>query len=103
MKRSAMWVISVFVVCLLVGSAYFLIFYKESADKERVIDKTVTVNNTISPENTTQGVFLEVKRIHKKGIENEFRKISDSWKKKPTFYFEAIVDNAKWIGDDIND
>ncbi|MCJ7571674.1 MAG: hypothetical protein MUO82_07335, partial [Candidatus Thermoplasmatota archaeon] len=105
MNRFVMWVISVFILCLLVGSVYFLIFYKKSVDEDKVIynDKTVTVDNTISPENTTQGVFLEVNRIHKKGIENEFIKIGNSWKIKPTFHFEAIVDNAIWIGNDIND
>ena len=103
MNKTVTLIISVFVICILVGSVYVLIFYKEPVDEEKTIEKTKTVDNTISPDNTTQGVFLEIKRIHKKGIEEEFRKIGNSWKKKPTFHFEAIVDDGLWIGDDFND
>jgi len=106
MNKLVICVISVFILCLLIGNIYFLFFYKEPVEEdeeEKVIEETVTVDNTISPENTTQGVFLEIKRIHKKGIENEFRKIGNSWKEKPTFHFEAVVDDAIWIGNDIND
>lgn len=103
MNKTVILITSVFVICILVGSVYVLIFYKEPVDEEKTIEKTKTVDNTISPDNTTQGVFLEIKRIHKKGIEEEFRKIGNSWKKKPTFHFEAIVDDGLWIGDDFND
>jgi len=47
----------------------FFIFYTQHVEEDqdgKVIEENVTVDNTISPENTTQGVFLEVKRIHKK-------------------------------------
>ena len=44
---------------------------------------------------------MEIRRIHKKGIENVMRKVGFSWKKKPSYYFVAHIDNGEWIGSDI--
>jgi len=105
MIKSLRFPIMVFVVCLLIGSVYLIIYYSnnQNEDDSEIIEELKIIDNNISPENFTQGVFLEVKRIHKKGIENEFRRIGNHWKKKPTFHFEAIVDNAIWISHDVND
>lgn len=105
MKRVSKLLISLLIVCIIIVSIYFIIYYNYNQSKENpeLSEESKIIDDTISPYNFTQGVFLEVKRIHKKGIENEFRRLGNFWKKKPIFHFEAIVDDAKWISQNIND
>ncbi|MEE8565913.1 MAG: hypothetical protein V3S79_05970 [Candidatus Thermoplasmatota archaeon] len=93
------------IICIIIISTYFLIYYNypEEQKKPEFTDESNIIDYKISPDNVTQGIFLEVKRIHKKGIEEEFRKIGNSWKKKPVYHYEANVDGALWISQNINE
>ncbi len=101
--KSLIIIFSGFVIIII--SSYFLFFYNMpiNEDESGMKDDINPIIGTISPDNTTQGIFVEVKRIHKKGIEEEFRKLNNAWRKKPTFYFVVDVDNELWKSHYIND
>ncbi|MCK5030492.1 MAG: hypothetical protein KAR64_03410, partial [Thermoplasmatales archaeon] len=65
----------------LLSSTYFVIFFQESKsekDGEEEIEENGIIDDTISPLGVNQAVSLEIRRIHKKGIENVMRKIGNS-------------------------
>jgi hypothetical protein len=96
--------IVIIISIILISSYLTLVFtYQKEENKPEITNEDNIINDKISPDNTTQGIFLEVKRIHKKGIEDEFRKIGNNWKKKPEYHFEAKVDGAIWVSQNIND
>lgn len=105
-KRLVVKFVSLIIISMLVFS-YILIFYQESlnkeGDKDRIEerDEDEIIDDTISPLGVNQAVSLEIRRIHKNGIENVMRKVGFSWKKKPNYHFVALVDNEEWIGPDI--
>ena len=103
-KKYFIAVLIIFII-LISGFSTIYYFYIES-ENNKVISETVdgqTFNDTISPIGTQQAVTIEIRRIHKKGIENEFKKVGNAWKKKPIFHFVAIIDGAEWTGKDITD
>ena len=65
-------------------------------------DNDDLINDTISPNGFNQAVSLEISRIHKKGIEDQIKKIGNSWKKKPNYYFIATIDGGEWKSNVIN-
>ena len=71
-------------------------------EEEGGIDENGIIDDTISPLGVNQAVSLEIRRIHKKGIENVMRKIGNSWKEKPIYHFVAVIDDAEWIGENID-
>jgi hypothetical protein len=91
------------IISIIIIVAYLLLFYNYSVEEgdSEIIQELGIIDETISPINITQGIFLEVNRIHKKGIEYEFRKIGNNWKKKPEYHFEAVVDGALWVSQNI--
>ena len=56
------------IICIIIISTYFLIYYNypEEQKKPEFTDESNIIDYKISPDNVTQGIFLEVKRIHKK-------------------------------------
>lgn len=90
------------VACLIVSSVFV---YFEFFGKEEILeDETVEfeIDDRISPL-ADQAIFLEVKRIRKKGIEDEMRKIGRAWKEKPGYHFVAILDtDGVWTSHNIN-
>jgi hypothetical protein len=103
MKGIIIALVSILIVLILISG--FVIICYDDVDDDKDIEpvEPKIVDDTISPPGAVQGVFLEVQRIHKKGIEEGFRKIGNSWKNKPTYHFEATVDDGTWISNNFYD
>lgn len=99
-KKKILIGIVLIIIIGLVGLSYYMLFFPDSIFREG--DGDVVLDDTISPVGVDQTVSLEIRRIHKKGIEDQMRKVGNSWKKKPSYHFEAIIDGEEWIGPDIN-
>ncbi len=54
------------------------------------------INDTISPPDINQGIALEIKRIHRRNIEQLIRKPDLSWAKKPNYFCRVLFDDATW-------
>ena len=59
------------------------------------------INNTISPDTINQGVSIEIKRIHRRNIEQLIRKPDLSWMKEPMFSCKALFKDATWESIDV--
>jgi hypothetical protein len=60
------------------------------------------INDTISPSNINQAVSIEIMRVHKRGIEDLFRKVGTEWKKTPTFFIQAHFEEDIWKSIEVN-
>ena len=85
MYKIQKYLILITISLILILSVYFIFYFYLPEDEmpSQIDDDVSTIIDIISPENSTQGIFVEIQRIHRKGIEEEFRKIGNSWKKKP--------------------
>lgn len=103
-KKKIIVAVSLVIVACLVFSGFYFYFYEDSPkeDKEPAEEPIVFID-TISPQGIHQAVSLEIKRIHKKGIEDLVSKIGNSWKKKPNFHCVGIIDDEKWVSHTIKD
>lgn len=83
---------------IIVISTILFIFPHSTTDIDAEIPdiEEQEIDDTISPDNINQAVTLEIRRIHKKGIESLIRKIGNSWKNYPTFYCKALIDTVEW-------
>jgi hypothetical protein len=124
-KKNMYMLVTICVVIVLIGSA--VIYNLISLDDEKKDDETIDIvpltellgktyaqlkqeglieKIQITDENistlTNQAVTFEVNRIRKKGIEEQMRKIGNSWKNTPSYYFEVILHNGLWEGHKIN-
>ena len=95
-KRNLLASLTIIIVILLIISGYYFLFFDESEPILEEEENEKIVDDSISPPYVNQAVFLEIKRIHKKGIENLMRKIGFSWKKQPNFFLKASIDNVEW-------
>jgi len=104
-NKKLLTLIAISLIIILLSSICFVVFYPESRPKEEEeggIDENGIIDDTISPLGVNQALSLEIRRIHKKGIENVMRKIGNSWKEKPIYHFVAVLDGAEWIGENID-
>ncbi|MCK5258846.1 MAG: hypothetical protein KAJ69_04940, partial [Thermoplasmatales archaeon] len=104
-NKKLLTLITISLIIILLSSICSVVFYLESRPKEEEeggIDENEIIDDTISPLGVNQAVSLEIRRIHKKGIENVMRKIGNSWKEKPIYHFVAVLDDAEWIGENID-
>ena len=102
MSKTGIAITAIIVVLwlILAGGAY--IWYennKEIKDEEGLEEDIPYVfNDTITPKGHKQGFILEIDRIHKMGIEENFRRIGNAWKTKPSYRFEILADDGLWNG-----
>ncbi|MBS3802476.1 MAG: hypothetical protein KGY65_06985, partial [Candidatus Thermoplasmatota archaeon] len=61
------------------------------------------IDDTISPEEINQAVSIEIKRVHKRNIEELMRKPGISWRNKPLFYVKLLFDEVSWDSVDVSD
>ena len=79
-NKKLLTLIAISLSIILLSSICFVVFYPESRPKEEEegeIDENGIIDDTISPLGVNQAVSLEIRRIHKKGIENVMRKIGN--------------------------
>ena len=94
--------LSIIAVALVISAAYIIIITNQPEEKEPIIEKPVKeIDDRISPD-INQAVSLSINRIHKIGIKEVMDKIGTSWKKSPSFHFEALLDTGLWEGNQIN-
>ena len=68
MDKQLKWILTIGTVCILIASSFLILLTLDLEDKEEPTPlESIIIDDTISPSNVTQGLFLEVKRIHKKG------------------------------------
>jgi len=97
-------IVLLLIICFLFIS-YYLFLYQDFLSEEKKnyeIDEDEITDDTISPPGMNQAVSFEIRRIHKKGLEDVMRKPGNSWRKKPNYHFEAFIDDKEWIGININ-
>lgn len=98
--------ILIFIITLLFVAFTIILVTFPSTTENDIIDKASIDNETIidviSPEGLNQAASIEIKRVHKRNIEKQFRKIGSSWKQTPVFYVKAIFDDASWDSIDVN-
>ena len=97
-KNQLILLISSFLIILgiILISIYISINQNMDNDsQEDPIDNNI-FNDTISPASIQQAFSLEIQRIHKRGIEENFRKIGTSWKTNPSYYYTAQMNDAEW-------
>ena len=68
-----------------------------------LLESIEIVNDTISPEDINQAASIEIKRVHKRNIERNFRKIGFSWRQKPLFFVKAVFDDVSWESIEISE
>jgi hypothetical protein len=87
------------------GIIVFIYYQSELKDKEETVtdtgDDSVLIN-TINPPTINQAVALEIQRIHKRGIEDNIRKIGLTWKQEPRYYFLVDIRDAEWKSNEIS-
>lgn len=93
-----------FITLVFVAITIFVVTYlpfeiEESKNEESLDNETMI--DIISPEGLNQAVSIEIKRVHKRHIEDQFRKIGLSWKQKPLFYVRALFDDVNWDSVDV--
>ncbi len=100
-----MLVIFIFTLILIVGVLLFVFVFPSEQDtiSDDVILDDFQINDTISPDNINQAVSIEIKRVHKRNIEEVMRKPGISWRKKPLYYVKALFDDVSWNSIDISD
>ena len=99
-------VIIFLITFLFVAFAVFMVTYpfSDSDSLENELSTVnETINDTISPEGINQAVSIEIKRVHKRNIEDQMRKIGFAWKQKPLFYVKAILDDVSWESMDVTE
>jgi hypothetical protein len=103
MKISNIIIILTFTLILIIIGLIFvyinIIFDEETSLIQNSIEEFV---DTISPPGVEQSVFIEIQRIHKKGIEELIRKIGSSWRKPQSYFYTITVDGIDWKSHDIN-
>jgi hypothetical protein len=96
-KKNRIILISLFIIALLIGVSTYAYF--EYLQEEPEIKDTEPLppefDDRINPFLNTQTVSLEIHRIRKKGIEEVIRKIGTAWKKTPSFYYVAFLNDAE--------
>jgi hypothetical protein len=97
--------LAVIIIIILIGASYFYMFYEaptETEEDEAEDEDGLIVDDRISPL-VEQAVGLEITRIRKKGLEPIIRRIGNSWKDKPNYYFKATMDTGLWTGHKIHE
>ena len=93
--------IAIFVVVIIIGSGlfvYFEYFNKEKKVNEK--EEPVVIDDRISPlEN--QAVIFEVLRIRHRGLYDRLMTPGNSWKNKPSFYFNIELDGVSYSSKDV--
>ena len=94
-KQRTLAGVALIVVVLLVASGIF-VYYEYFEEEEPVKEDTIEViDDQISPlEN--QGLIVEVLRIRHRGLYDKLKKWGNSWKEKPRFYFELVLDDLEY-------
>jgi hypothetical protein len=98
--------IALIIVIVLISSISFIFLKKESISKNKKKDesnKYEIINDTISPTGVMQAISFDINRIHKKGIEENMKKIGMSWRKKPNYHYVVLLNDKEWIGDEITE
>jgi len=103
-KNQLMLLISSFLIMLsIILFTVYILSINQNNDQysqEDLIDNNF-FNDTISPASIQQAFSLEIQRIHKIGIEENFRKIGTSWKTNPSYYYTAQMNDAEWKSNEI--
>jgi hypothetical protein len=105
MIKEAIAFIAVLIVIFLIVAGFAVLWYEPEEDEAEDgsdMDDFVAYDDKIVPIGERQGFIFEVDRIHKMGIEENFRKIGNAWKSKPSYFFEITADEGTWIGQEIN-
>ncbi|MBS3777861.1 MAG: hypothetical protein KGY50_01055, partial [Candidatus Thermoplasmatota archaeon] len=81
----------------------FLTKTYEELKQEGLLENLEIIDDTISPDQINQAVSIEIKRVHKRSIEDQMRKIGFAWKQKPLFYVKTIFEDVSWESIEITD
>jgi len=100
-KRVLPIIVAAIIIIGILGAGIYIYNLKDDEDDKELVEPEREIDDRISPL-TTQAVSLEVNRIRKIGIEDQMRKIGNSWKDKPNYFFEAVLDNGLWTSRNIN-
>lgn len=96
-KIQIIFILTAIILLIVITDIY--ITYFQGDNQQKSIDDNndlQIIDDTISPIGLKQAVSLEIKRVHKKGLEQTIRKIGNDWKQPPTYFIEVILDGARW-------
>lgn len=101
------YMIVIFIATIIFAGVAIFSVYQEPTDIADSTEDTRTdekiIDDTISPDGINQAVSIEIKRVHKRNIEEVMRKPGLSWKQKPSFYVKALFDEVNWESMEVND
>jgi len=99
--------LAIFLIAILFAAIVIFVvhypFYESDSPNQNYSPVNETINDTISPEGINQAVSIEIKRVHKRNIEEIMRKPGFSWKYKPLFYVKTIFDEVSWDSIEVTD
>ena len=100
-KKSIKMLAILIVVAILISGLYVLLLPKQphTEKREEVIDED-TSDNRISPL-TDQALFFEIKRIRRRGLEEEMRKFGRDLPKPNPYYVVLNIDGKEYDGSKI--
>jgi len=88
---------SIAILASMIIISLFLISISDNNTFEKKEEDVIKmVNDTITPPGLKQAVAVEVKRIHKRGIEDLMRQVGNKWKQSPSYSFTIKLHDADW-------
>jgi len=81
----------------------FLTKTYDELEQDGLLKDLEIIDDTISPEEINQAVSIEIKRVHKRNIEELMRKPGIFWRNKPLFYVKLLFDEVSWDSVDVSD
>lgn len=81
---------------MIIISLVLISLSEDDSTEEKEINTIKTINDTITPPGLKQAVAVEVRRIHKRGIEEYMRQVGSKWKQNPSYSFTIRLHDADW-------
>jgi hypothetical protein len=91
-----------FLILVIASISFFILSQDDEKNDEKILnDEPEVIDQSICPENINQAVSIEIKRIHKIGIEDLFRKLGNNWKKPQNYQYQILIQDKEWLSNSI--
>lgn len=95
MKNKVFWLLGIFIVAAIVLAAAIIVFYMDDEGAEEHDEEDDGTDGRISPY-TNQGVFLQIDRLRRRGLEEQMRTYGRKIPEPNPYYFIITVDGESF-------